>query len=78
MAETEICIVDFAMASIDIRRTSNFYLYMFYFVPKDIVSITVQTDFCLLKKREFVFSAALPFLLILHESVEGFRAEAAE
>ncbi|XP_038885450.1 putative L-ascorbate peroxidase 6 isoform X1 [Benincasa hispida] len=39
---------------------------------------SVQTDFCFLKKREFVFSAALPFLLILAESVEGFKAEAAE
>ncbi|XP_022131500.1 putative L-ascorbate peroxidase 6 isoform X2 [Momordica charantia] len=39
---------------------------------------SVQNDFCFLKKREFVFSAALPFLLILHGSVEGFGAEAAE
>ncbi|CAK9312826.1 unnamed protein product [Citrullus colocynthis] len=39
---------------------------------------SVQTDFCFLKRREFVFSAALPFLLSLHESVEGFKAEAGE
>ncbi|XP_023538616.1 putative L-ascorbate peroxidase 6 isoform X2 [Cucurbita pepo subsp. pepo] len=46
--------------------------------PPAHADASVQTDFCFLKKREFVFSAALPFLLILHESVEGFRAEAAE
>lgn len=79
-AETEICIVHFAMANwalILAELVVDIFIY-FLLMAKNTVWIAVQTDFCFLKRREFVFSAALPFLLSLHESVEGFKAEAGE